>query len=471
MTYEVFLRGVILVGVAGLAMRLLRRQAASTRHLVWATVLAVCAGLPILVDIVPTQNLPILPYRNSEMVEPTPGGPRVASPVRVERVRDLPSVQVPEAKIDPWQVAYLLGIVVGLGRVALGMLGVRLLERSSTRLSHNLLPTAPPARAKVLVMPEASPHGAMACGIVKPIVFLPSGFLQWPVERQEAVLRHEFAHLHRGDPATYLLAEIACALNWFNPFVGLGARAMRLEAELAADEVVLEAGMLPSSYATALLSLAAELSPRQRSLQGAIPLMSNPKIEHRIRRVLTSNHPRASRFVLRASAIVALSASVFLVGLRATAAAPQIARTPAEVEAAQSQLKTITLATHMYAADFDEHFPLAESTAKAKQVLAPYVKSMRVFEPTTKGGQVLYNTNLSAVELVNITNIAEVPLWFEKFANPATSVYVGYADGHVKLIQSHNFAEFQRALDASKILRKMARLKGAPKSPSGPGIG
>jgi hypothetical protein len=293
----------------------------------------------------------------------------------------------------------------------------------------------------------------MIYGVSRPIIFLPSGFLRWPLERQEAVLRHELAHLHRADPATQFVAEVACALNWFNPIVWFGARAMRMEAELAADEAVLETGILPSSYATALLSVAAELSPRPNSLQGAIPLMSNSKIELRIRRVLTSDPQRTTRLAIRATAFVAVAASVLLVGLRATAASPQVARTPGQEAEAMDRLKSLGLATHIYAADYDDHFPAADSTAKVRQLVLPYAKSLEIFEPVTKGGQVLYNTNLSGVPLIKIKDIAEVPMWFEKFANPATAVGVTYGDGHVKLIRDGAIPTFRKALEKSKQLR------------------
>src|SRR5690606_27519903 len=55
------------------------------------------------------------------------------------------------------------------------------------------------------------------------------------------VLLHELAHLKRWDLMTNWLMAVAQAVHWFNPLVCLALRQMRVERELACDEMVLRA--------------------------------------------------------------------------------------------------------------------------------------------------------------------------------------------------------------------------------------
>jgi hypothetical protein len=70
------------------------------------------------------------------------------------------------------------------------------------------------------------------------------------------VVLHELAHVARRDGIAQLLAQLACALYWFVPFVWLGSRAAAALRERASDDLVLRAGVRPSAYADSLLRLA-----------------------------------------------------------------------------------------------------------------------------------------------------------------------------------------------------------------------
>ena len=54
-------------------------------------------------------------------------------------------------------------------------------------------------------------------GLRRPVVLLPAAARRWDAERRRVVLRHELAHVRRGDYAGHLLIELACALHWPNP--------------------------------------------------------------------------------------------------------------------------------------------------------------------------------------------------------------------------------------------------------------
>jgi hypothetical protein len=83
------------------------------------------------------------------------------------------------------------------------------------------------------------------------------------------------------------LSLFVCALYWPNPLVWLGARALRRDAEMAADDAALLAGVKPSTYADELLALAAEFRMRAPSVSALSLFMASPSaLEARVESVL-----------------------------------------------------------------------------------------------------------------------------------------------------------------------------------------
>ena len=82
----------------------------------------------------------------------------------------------------------------------------------------------------------------MVWGFFRPTILLPADASNWQEERLRAVLLHELAHIQRNDWESQLIAQVMCAVYWFNPLVWFAARRMRVEAERACDDHVLNAG-------------------------------------------------------------------------------------------------------------------------------------------------------------------------------------------------------------------------------------
>ena len=70
----------------------------------------------------------------------------------------------------------------------------------------------------------------MAWGVMLPSVLMPADADAWPTDRLRIVLLHELAHVKRRDCLTHLLAQVACALYWFNPLTWMAARHLRTAA-------------------------------------------------------------------------------------------------------------------------------------------------------------------------------------------------------------------------------------------------
>src|SRR5262249_59448889 len=79
---------------------------------------------------------------------------------------------------------------------------------------------------------------------------------KWSMECRWIVMAHELTHVKRRDCLMQALAQLVCAVYWFNPLVWFAAWRLRVERELACDDHVLEAGAKASGYASPLGELA-----------------------------------------------------------------------------------------------------------------------------------------------------------------------------------------------------------------------
>ncbi|MGQ0643175.1 MAG: M56 family metallopeptidase [Gemmatimonadaceae bacterium] len=91
-------------------------------------------------------------------------------------------------------------------------------------------------------------------GCWRPVVLMPASFGEWTAEQTRAVLAHELAHVKRHDCLTSMLAQVVCAVQWYNPLVWLAERRMRAERERACDDRALASGVDATQYALLLLT-------------------------------------------------------------------------------------------------------------------------------------------------------------------------------------------------------------------------
>ena len=262
----------LLLGASWLGALLLRRSSAAARHQMWT--LGVLAAL----------LLPLACWLMPSSVSATLGTQSFT----------LPAVLVSASVSDapPWPMWLALGWASGgavvLLRVLLGHLAARRLVRSATPISDGVL------RSEAIGSP-------MTIGILRPVVLLPASADAWSAERMRAVLVHERGHVQRRDMLVQLVAQLACALYWWNPLVWLAASRLRIEREHACDDLVIEAGIRASSYAADLLDVARSLS---HAPAGAIGMADRSGTETRLRRILDTSAPRRP---LRTRARIAIS--------------------------------------------------------------------------------------------------------------------------------------------------------------------
>jgi beta-lactamase regulating signal transducer with metallopeptidase domain len=193
-------------------------------------------------------------------------------------------------------VAWLAGVVLILARLAVGAACLAVLKHRSRPFA--LAPGDEPkvatrGRECELRLCERD-TGPITWGIFRPIVLLPRTATAWPRERLHAVLLHELAHIRRRDSLANMISQTACAFYWPNPLVWIAAARLRREAEIAADDAVINSGVKPSTYAGELLALAQEFRARQTAFAGMALFMAQPSsLEARVESVLAPIQQRS----------------------------------------------------------------------------------------------------------------------------------------------------------------------------------
>jgi beta-lactamase regulating signal transducer with metallopeptidase domain len=127
-------------------------------------------------------------------------------------------------------------------------------------------------------------------GLMRPVILLNNRAVEASGEA-EAIIAHELAHVARMDWAKLLLARIATALFWFNPFVWLLAREAHQLREETADDAVLAADIVDTDYAQLLVGVARHECPGLLlGAHGVAP--SKSSLARRVARVLDGSSVR-----------------------------------------------------------------------------------------------------------------------------------------------------------------------------------
>jgi beta-lactamase regulating signal transducer with metallopeptidase domain len=121
-------------------------------------------------------------------------------------------------------------------------------------------------------------------GLMRPVILLSNRAVE-ASEEAEAIIAHELAHVARMDWVKLLLARVATALFWFNPFVWMLAREAHQLREETADDAVLAADIPDTDYAELLVGVARHECPGLLlGAHGVAP--SKSSLARRVARVL-----------------------------------------------------------------------------------------------------------------------------------------------------------------------------------------
>jgi len=231
---------------------------------------------PTIPAVDPSETTPLSPP-----IVPVPPADAVASPA-IEGPAGAPvgdevaaspqeSVQTEAPAAGVWQIArpwvaiaYLLGVLLMLGRVLVGVSGGQRLRRDSRIVEDpNLLATvARQAKALGLRIAPAVAYCArvatpVVVGILRPVILLPLNVASGlSPEQLQSLLTHELAHVRRYDHLINFLQRLVEAVLFFHPAVWLVSRRIRIEREHCCDDRVVALGSQALLYADSLVRMA-----------------------------------------------------------------------------------------------------------------------------------------------------------------------------------------------------------------------
>lgn len=225
-------KSTILLATGAILLRCLRGLQASARHWICLAALSSAATVPFMALWAPQWSVAIA----------VPGGMSGAS------------ARGDATALINWapMLAYLwaLGAIIITLRAAGGWFLLWRARRRSLPFSHT-------EATEVRIADVGAP---LTCGVLRPLILIPSSARDWDAERLRTVLLHELTHLQRRDCLAKYVAQAARALLWWNPLAWIMTSALNREQELACDDAVLAAGVAPQDYAGILLDSARECS-------------------------------------------------------------------------------------------------------------------------------------------------------------------------------------------------------------------
>jgi len=348
-------RSLALAGVAAAALAAFRPRATSFRLFAWTSVLYTSLALPLLRPLLPAVKVPVPQFlkariasgdsRGTKSLEdgltvPTrpassegdrkPASHRQAVPLPEFIVGGTRHSVTNNAIFAPptlsWNLIaaalYLAGAFLFLARFVAGMVW------SSRLLCDSELIAEPFAIAKATSLAGRHVPRLASCehisvpltvGVLRPTILLPSDWREWEVQKFDAVLAHELAHVARHDALTQHMAQLYRTIFWFNPLAWWLNRHLATLAEQASDEAALSTGADQTHYARTLLDFfdALETSPGRVRWQG-VSMARAGQAEQRLERILAwkgtvtmhLKRPLAAAIIVLAVPFVYLAASV-----------------------------------------------------------------------------------------------------------------------------------------------------------------
>jgi beta-lactamase regulating signal transducer with metallopeptidase domain len=332
-------RGAVILGVALAALPLAGRAPASIRRALLLVALVAAFMAPLATRALAASGAArtvALPFVIREIlvdpaVEPSEPPPAVAGGM-APPTRDASNVRTwGQAPLVAWSTllvfGWALGAAVVVARLGFGLGRARALVRRARRDEAGAFGAVTRAvvrqvgvSAEVAISDDID--APAVAGIFRHVVLMPRTALAWSRERWRLVLLHELAHVARRDCLASAVAQLACAMHWFDPLAWLARNRLRRERERAADEDVLAAGISASDYAAHLLAIAS--SARVGEIPGALGMTAKPsELAERIEALVARDQPVAASPALLPAIIAAVSVTALLVACTGPRSSPQ----------------------------------------------------------------------------------------------------------------------------------------------------
>jgi beta-lactamase regulating signal transducer with metallopeptidase domain/predicted nucleic acid-binding Zn-ribbon protein len=387
------LKASVLLAVALVVARALRRAPAARRHGVWSAAFVALVALPFLALTMPALHVPVPGWAEPQVAFPMSRSDDVGAGAAVLRGQPdvvktteatsqpqgmalaAASVPLPSPRTIVWSIwiagaaATLLALLVALVRVGRLTAGGKSLDDPDWREARSRISARLGFGRNVRVLASGAIGTPMAGGLIRPTVFVPAGAELWDAERRDIVLSHEIAHLASADPLRILVSRLACTLYWFHPLVWLAARQSATDCEQACDDAVLALGVRPSTYARVLLDFA-DGAPLPSV---ALPMVRRARLETRLMAILDTSPRRATprRALLPALAAAVLTLAVAAVQPAASspAVSPAAVPAPATTKPATASREIVAPGPLVTTREAEPRVPVTQSPPEAPRAL------------------------------------------------------------------------------------------------------
>ena len=196
---------------------------------------------------------------------PTPPRVEIVEPKKtVSPTADAPQASIPRHQVD-WLTVGGWVWLAGVGFTLFAMAWVSLLYRRRVTADVRDAPESWVNLArevfghqKCTVKVSAGTDTPLVMGLSKPIVVIPPSAERMVETQRRHLLLHEAAHWSRRDVWTQIAVAVLLAVHWFNPLLWVAWYRLRMEAEAAADAVVLRKLTQVRDYGQTLLQVASQ---------------------------------------------------------------------------------------------------------------------------------------------------------------------------------------------------------------------
>jgi Zn-dependent protease with chaperone function len=335
----------LLLAVALLVDRLLRRKWVLALAAFWNAVLLAIIVLPLATLLVPRLTLPLLPAESQRESSGVDAAARSQSVVAVHGLVKSSGVQPQEPAIVTTDSAngetpllvlagiYALGMTTLLARLLAGWYAAERLRRHATPVTNSqslerldfwmarlgLLENQSAAwsgsssrigarplsyRPRVRLLASDQIEVPVALGVRDPVILIPSSMIaKTTTQTVDAILVHELAHIYRADCGWQLLQRIVEAALWFHPLVWIAQRRIAFIRERACDDFAVCMVGDFRAYGETLLDIAAGMT-RRRSLGLGLTMLRSSRLARRLAAIANSDGssrcvaaPRARRLL------------------------------------------------------------------------------------------------------------------------------------------------------------------------------
>ncbi len=281
---EYMIKSTFVLSLALLALALLRKRSASFRHFVLSLFFIGLLFFPVFSFLPVGWETRLLPSRTTGqgnypasaaheslsegllaigiVSEKTDTGSTLSGPLEGPPLSSESSPRVRGGLLwkNSLSTIWLAGAIILLLRLGLGLFGAFRLTRRAKVLGDSLWKillerflAAIRLKRKIRLKSHSEIAIPLTWGVLRPVILIPAGHENWTQDQRSSALLHELSHVKRADFLVMVFVRLSLALFWLNPLSWFAFRMLKREQEKACDELVLKAGIKPSTYAANLL--------------------------------------------------------------------------------------------------------------------------------------------------------------------------------------------------------------------------